>query len=253
MQFIVATAQSASLPGDVVGNVANHLRFAAAAAKWNVQLLVFPELSLIGYELSLARANVVDPECASVEPLRRFAGENGLTIVAGAPLAGRDVLHIGAIVFGADGSISTYTKQHVHSSEQHVFTSGPGGGPLQIGSARVALSICADATHPEHAAAAAANGAGIYAVGAMIVVPDYTRKSGLLQRYATDHRMAVLLANYAGSSGGDVSAGKSAFWSEDGQPVVTSAGNEEELLVLRKQAAGWSGTVVSVPPAAIAI
>ena len=50
--FTVAAAQSTSVPLDVVANVRNHLRFLEAAAQHGVQWLVFPELSLTGYELA---------------------------------------------------------------------------------------------------------------------------------------------------------------------------------------------------------
>jgi predicted amidohydrolase len=134
-------------------------------------------------------------------------------------------------VFRPDGSVSTYTKQHVHISEQHVFTSGPGAPPIRIGDANVGLAICADASHPRHAAIAAANGADIYAVGVMITEEEYPRKAGLMKQYAADHRMVVLMANYSGATGGSMSAGKSTIWGPDGEIVAASAGAGEELIV----------------------
>ena len=88
-------------------------------------------------------------------------------------------LHIAAFAFLPDGSVSTYTKQHVHPSEEEVFTSGPGGTALVVEDEIVALAICADATHPRHAASAAARGANVYAVGVMITEDGYARKAGL--------------------------------------------------------------------------
>lgn len=46
----IAAAQSISVAGDLPGNIARHLDFMASAAEQGVQLLVFPELSLTGYE-----------------------------------------------------------------------------------------------------------------------------------------------------------------------------------------------------------
>lgn len=245
MDLIITAAQSASIPGDISRNITRHVRVAAMAAEHGAQLLVFPELSLIGYELSLSRANVIRPDAAELGPLRQAAMKARMTISAGGPwLNAEGQLHITAFVFRPDGSISIHTKQHVHQSEQHVFTSGPGGPTLRVADSSVALAICADASQPSHAANAAARGANVYAVGAMITEDAYARKTTLLKNYALEHHMAVLLANYSGVTGGEESAGKSAIWSEDGQPVAASAGTDEALVMGTKQNGQWTGEVI---------
>ena len=247
MSLIIAAAQPASIPGDIQRNVARHLRFGAIAAERGVQLLVFPELSLTGYELALARANAVRPDSPSLDPLRHLATSAHMTVVAGAPLLnGHDELYIAALAFRPDGSMSVYAKVYVHQSELHVFTPGLGGPMLQVGEANVALAICADAKHPRHAARAASSGANVYAVGAMIVEDEYAPKAALLKNYALEHKMAVLLSNYSGVTGGWESAGKSALWSEAGQLVAASTGTEEALVVGTKQNGVWNGIVLSL-------
>jgi len=238
MSLIIAAAQSTSVPGDVSGNVAHHLRFGTMAAQRGAQLLVFPELSLIGYELTIARSNALRPDSSDLNPLRHLATHAPMTVVVGTPmLDDHDELRIAAFAVRSDGSVLTYTKEYV-------FRSGPGGPALLVEDATVALAICADAAHPEHAARAAARGATVYAVGVMITEDGYTRKAALLKNYALEHRMAVLMANYSGVTGGSVSAGKSALWSEDGQLVAASTGSEEALVVGMKQNGGWNGIVL---------
>ena len=244
MSLIIAAAQSTSVPGDISANVARHLRFGTMAAEHGAQLLVFPELSLTGYELSIARSNAVRPDGSDLSPLRHLATDAQMTVVVGAPLLDdQGELHIAAFAIRSDGSVLTYTKEYVHQSEEGVFRSGPGGPALLVEDVTVALAICADATHPEHAARAAARGATVYAVGVMITEDGYTRKAALLKSYALEHRMAVLMANYSGATGGSVSAGKSALWSEDGQLAAASRGNEEALVVGMKQNGVWNGMV----------
>ena len=80
----------------------------------------------------------------------------------------------------------------------------------------------------------------------MITEDGYMRKAALLKNYALEHRMAVLMANHSGVTGGAVSAGKRALWSEDGQLVVASAGTEEALVVGMKQKGVWNGIVLSL-------
>jgi predicted amidohydrolase len=248
MTLTIAAAQSASIAGDVAQNVARHVQFAKLAAQHDVKLLVFPELSLTGYELARARSLEIRPDATVLEPLRRLAQEAQMTIVAGAPLAGEnDQFHIGALIFRRDGSVHTHTKEFLHGSEVEVFTSGPGGPLLQIEDASVGLAICADITHTEHAARARARGANVYAAGVLISEKGYAGDTAFLSQYAREHGMAVLMANYSGTSGGWVSAGKSAILSEDGTVVAASTGTEEELIIATKQTGKWNATVLRVP------
>lgn len=247
MSLIIAAAQSMSVPGDISRNVAHHLRLGTIAAEHGTQLLVFPELSLTGYELAIARSKAVRPDSSDLDPLRDLATHAHMTVVAGAPVLNeKNELHIAALAIQPDGSVLTHTKEHVHQSEEEVFTSGPGGPALLVKDTSVALAICADATHPQHAASAAARGANVYAVGVMIDENGYARKVALLRNYAMEHRMAVLMANYSGATGGSVSAGKSALWSEDGQLVAASMGTEEALVIGTKQNGLWDGMVLPV-------
>ncbi len=244
MSLIIAAAQSTSVPGDISRNVAHHLRIGTIAAERGAQLLVFPELSLTGYELTIARSKAVRPDSSDLDPLRHLAAHAHMTVVVGAPMLNdKGELHIAAFAIRPDGTVSTYTKQYVHQSEEEVFTSGPGGPALLIEDVTVALAICADATHPQHAAGAAARGANVYAVGVMITEEGYARKAALLRNYALEHRMGVLMANYSGATGGEVSAGKSSLWSEDGQLVAATIGTEEALVVGMKQNGSWNGMV----------
>jgi predicted amidohydrolase len=72
------------VPGDIPRNVARHLQFGHIAADRGVQLLVFPELSLTGYELTMARSKAIRPDSFELDPLRHLAVQAHMTVVAGA-------------------------------------------------------------------------------------------------------------------------------------------------------------------------
>lgn len=247
MALIIAAAQSTSVPGDIPENLECHLRFATLASDHAVNLLVFPELSLTGYELSLARSNTVSPDDPRLNALKGLAQKARMTIVVGAPtISQNQELHIGALALLPDGSVWTYAKQYLHKGEEGTFAPGPGGHTFEAGGANVALAICADTSHPEHAAAAALRRASIYAAGALITENGYQADAALLEKYARDHRMTVLMANHGGPTGGWVPAGRSAIWSGDGNLVVASPGPGDALVLARKQASSWDGAVLSV-------
>lgn len=243
-----AAAQSISIAGDTRANLARHQRFMQAAAEQGVQLLVFPELSLTGYERGLAADLAVLPEDAVLQPLRDLAQALGLTTVVGMPirLAADGPVLIGALVLGADGSLGVYSKQHLHPGEEVAFAPGHGGSMLAMGQDRIALAVCADFSHASHAAAAAGQGATLYAAGVLITEGGYVPDTTLLQGYARHHTMTVLMANHGGVTGGWESAGRSAIWGPDGSLLVAAPGTGEWLVIVRRDANGWAGQVMPV-------
>ncbi|VVQ37337.1 carbon-nitrogen hydrolase family protein [Pseudomonas fluorescens] len=244
----IAAAQSISIAGDLSGNIARHRRFLEAAAEQGVELLVFPELSLTGYEGKTAAALAIEPQDAVLQPLRDLARKLGVTAVVGMPvrLEDSDSVRIGALVLGADGSLGVYSKQHLHAGEELVFAPGLGGPTLNIGGEVVALAVCADFSHASHAATAADQGAGLYAAGVLISEKGYAADTAILQGYARQHAMAVLMANHGGLTGGWQSAGRSGIWSEEGSLIVAAAGAGDLLVVAQCNDGVWQGRVVPV-------
>lgn len=246
----IAAAQSPSIPGDVAGNVQIHLAFVRVAASHGVQVLVFPELSLTGYEPPALAANLLHEEHAALTRLRQAARDHGMCLVAGGPapaVVGGALPAIGAWVLGADGTAALYRKRHLHASEEGFASAGVEDAQVRLLAGEpMGMAICADITHAEHAGAAAKAGATLYAAGALVSRAGYGPESQMLQGYARDHGMGVLLANYSGPSGGYVSAGGSAFWEAGGRCVAVADGDAPCLVWAARGDSGWSGGVVAV-------
>lgn len=244
----LAAAQTLSLAGDLPANIERHLSFMRVAAEHRVQVLVFPELSLTGYEPSLAGGLAIAPDDSVLAPLRDMARELRLTAVVGMPirLAPEAGVSIGALVLGADGSLAVYTKQHLHPGEELAFVPGRGGVALERGSERIALAVCADFSHASHPRLAAEAGATVYAAGVLISEGGYATDSALLQGYAAEHGLLVLMANHGGPSGGYVCAGRSAIWAADGRLLVAASGVGDALVIARREGGEWAGQVVVV-------
>lgn len=246
----IAAAQSPSVPGDVARNVLIHLAFVRVAASEGVQVLVFPELSLTGYEPAVLAANVLDADHAALAPLRQAAREQGMAIVVGgpaAPVQAGALPAIGAWVLAPDGSVALYRKRHLHTSEERFASAGTHDAQVHLLAGEpTGMAVCADITHPEHARAAHGAGAALYAAGGLISHQGYGPESALLQGYAREHAMAVLLANYSGPSGGYVSAGRSAVWEPGGRCVVAAEGDAPCIVWAARGDCGWNGGVVAV-------
>lgn len=241
-----AVAQSIAVRGEVAANVARHVQLAAIAARYGARLIVFPELSLTGYEPALVAALALHPDGAQLAPLREAAISSTITIVVGAPLAtAGDKPRIGALSFLPAGEVQVYTKAHLHPGEETAFSLGSGGAGLTLAGAPVALAVCAEISHASHAAAAAQAGAALYAASMLVSVNGYAHDAALLRGYARQHGMPVAMANHGGDTGGWTLAGGSAVWDEEGQQVVAADGTGECLLLARRTAGVWHGQVVA--------
>ncbi|MCF5544164.1 carbon-nitrogen hydrolase family protein [Pseudomonas salomonii] len=244
----LAAAQTTSIAGDVPTNLQQHLAFMQAAAEQGVQLLVFPELSLTGYEPALAAQLAITPEDVLLAPLREMAQELRMTAVVGMPirLSPETGVFVAALVLGADGSLAVYTKQHLHPGEEVAFVAGQGGAALEWADDRIALAVCADFSHASHPRLAAESGATVYAAGVLISEGGYATDSALLQGYAAEHRMLVLMANHGGPSGDYTCAGRSAIWAADGRLLAGAPGIGEALVIGRRDGQHWTGQVVAL-------
>jgi predicted amidohydrolase len=253
----IAAAQSVSVPGNIAANIASHLDFMDLAADHGVNFLVFPELSLTGYEQSLARELAIAADDAVLDPLRDRARSRRLTAVVGMPLTGpcgmggSHGVFIAALVLFPDGTVGVHTKKHLHPGEDAVFMAGQGGPLLSIPGADIALAICADYTHATHAASAARDGANLYAAAALVTENGYAPESEMMAGYAATHGMAVLLANHGGPSGGWNAVGRSAIWAAGGRQIAVAPGRGEVLVIAQrgsdlKQGGpdAWSGRIV---------
>ena len=82
----VAVAQTCPVKGDVQTNLEEHVRLVDIAASSGAQLVVFPELSLTGYELELARDLAFSENDPRLGPLLEASSSSSVTLVVGAPV-----------------------------------------------------------------------------------------------------------------------------------------------------------------------
>ncbi|QDL54269.1 carbon-nitrogen hydrolase family protein [Rhodoferax aquaticus] len=256
----LAAAQTASAPGDILANLATHLRFVDVAHSAGVQVLLFPELSLSGYEPTHVATCTVTPQDARLAPLRDKVRATGMVVIVGAPVP-NDTLKpaIGAITFFPDGTHSVYRKQHLHPGEDAFASPCPHAPTIAkptpsqtfayLGE-RIGQGVCADITHAQHPALAAQAGATLYLAGVLESTNGYAANAPAMQSYAIRHRMGTLMANHGGNSGGYVTAGQSAFWAPTGECVAKAPGPGAYLVIARKAAptngGSWSGEVLAV-------
>lgn len=221
----IAVAQTVPVRGDVKANIAEHLRLADQAE--GADVVVFPELSLTGYELDLAEELAFTENDPRLGPLMN----TGKTLIVGAPVRLASGLHIGAFILSH--SIDLYTKQHLGTFGPSAAVDGivPPGEPaffqpgtrdplLDFGGTHAAVAICADTGRPSHPKAAAERGARVYLASVFVIPSEFERDAAAVRNYAIEHSMTVGFANYGGPTGGLASAGRSTIWSPEGDVLA---------------------------------
>jgi predicted amidohydrolase len=215
--LVIAVAQPSCVRYDVAANAAAH---AAAVRAAGARVVLFPEMSLTGYELDAPALDTGDPRLA---PVVAACAQTGSLALAGAPVRGD---HIAMLAIDGSGATVAYRKMWLGDAEAARFT--PGGEPaaLDVDGWRLGLAICKDTGVPRHAADTAALGIDAYLAGTVKFVDESALQDERARRVATDHRVWVAVASFAGSTGGGYSAtaGRSSIVSPSGE-VVSRAGD----------------------------
>jgi predicted amidohydrolase len=217
----IAVAQPLCAAYDVARNAQIHAAAVRAAA---ARVVVFPELSLTGYELD---APAITPDDPRLTPIVEACAAMNAVALVGAPLRGEaGRTYIATLAVRASGVSVAYRKQWVATTESR-FAPGDDPAVLEVDGIRLGLAICKDIWVPQHVADTAALGIDVYVAGVLNSVEEATLQSKRARRIARDHNVWVALASFAGATGGGYSesAGRSGIWTPDGS-VVAQAGPE---------------------------
>lgn len=220
-ELVVVVAQHAPVPGDVAENARRAAGAVADAA--DADLLLFPLLSLTGYDLDrfAERACWVTADDPRLDVVREASRAHGVTAVVGAAWSGPDGRRLlASLVLSPDGGVEVVGKHHLGRAERELFEPGDGFPVLDVAGWRVAPAVCFDAAAPEHALEVARRGAEVYAVSALYTEGQEVRLDVHPAARALDHRMYALVANLAGAGPGWRSCGGSGVWHPDGRRVA---------------------------------
>lgn len=236
----VAIAQIVVEKGNLPHNLAKHLYFCQLAADEKADLVVFPELSLTGYEPELAKALAVDLTDPVWEELKDCARKNQLVISAGIPLKTANGIQIGAVQAWPDGTLHPYAKQNLYTGEDTFFVPGTNDYQFTLQGEKISMAICADISDPQIPLRAHRQGATIFLAPVMVSKNGLTHDRTLLQQYAQQYQLLTVMANYGGQTGGYDCGGYSSVWSEKGELIGELAHDREGMLQLEKSGQTWT-------------
>ena len=238
--MLLACAQYAIREGDSETNIRRSLAWISSAARAGADLVVLPELSNSGCDLSsreiaLRLAEGV-PEGPTVRAWAEAARECGLLVVGGVLEVQGENVHNSAVVVGPDGLLGRYRKTHFWDREKLIYEPGRDLPVFETPLGTLGLLVCYDAWFPEAIRTLAMRGAEILCVPANAPddwVSDEQRLGGLTMlgahaiAGANANRMYVACANRVG----DGYQGRSCVVAPSGG-MLSFGDAEEEGLVL---------------------
>jgi len=243
--FKIAVAQIPSIKGNVDINISAHLNVIHKAGIKDVSIIVFPELSLTGYEPELAKSLAFTPSDSRLTSLIQAAKDYKMYIVVGAPLKTENLPQIGAMIISPEGKISTYSKMNLHSGEEEFFSAGTSHLILEVEDKKIAMAICADTNNSEHVKFYADKGVDIYVAGVLFTEGCYALDTKKLEGYAKNHKILVAMANYNSPTGGWAPVGKSAIWNSEG--LLSSATETKDSLVIAENTSNtWINEIIEI-------
>lgn len=243
----IGLSQLPIVKATVAENLATHLKYIKRAAAMGADVVVFPELSLTGYELELLEPLAMSKIADTFSTLSAAATANNIVIIAGCPLVGEgNKPQIGAVICSPSGQCEFYAKQYLHEGENVYCSSGNDSYLLTVNGTRIALAICADFANPAHAETAAAQQADVYIASALISETGYEADAELLAGIAKRHQFPVLLSNHISLTGGWQTCGKSGGWNALGELAIAAEGTESSIVLCHVSQRELSGKVKEI-------
>jgi NAD+ synthase len=225
----IALAQVNPTVGNVAGNLALVRRMRAQAAAAGADLVVFPELVLVGYppEDLVLRPALVEAATQALRDLQNDTAAGGPGMVVTTPLVSNGCLH-NAVALLADGGVEVRFKHELPNygvfDEKRVFAPGPSPGPVTFRGIRIGLPICEDIWFPRVTEQLTRAGAELFLVpnGSPFEVDKFARRVELARDRATESKVPLAYINQVG--------GQDELVFDGGSFVVNADGSLAQLL-----------------------
>ncbi|MVM37050.1 carbon-nitrogen hydrolase family protein [Spirosoma sp. HMF3257] len=227
----LCVAQTRAVKGDIIQNIENHCKLIGEAISKGVDLIIFPELSITGYEPELANRLATRQDDRRFDRFQQISDTNQITIGVGMPTRSDMGIRISTIIFQPDQPRQTYSKQYLHPDEEPYFRNGQEQVFLTVNSTKIALAICYELSVPDHADYMAKHGADIYLASVAKTAEGIEKATKRLAEIASSYSMPVLMANCVGPCDNVESAGNSSIWTHEGVLVGQLNDTDEGILI----------------------
>ena len=215
----ICIVQTKSEKKKVQANIENHLKMIRKAIKFNIDLIVFPELSITNYEPKLAEEFATDITDHIFNPFQDLSDTHQITIGVGMPTKSKGGINISMLIFQPNKEGISYSKCALHPDELPYFVPGNMEVYLNIKGKKIALGICYETLQRKHFVKAIENKADIY-IASVSKSDKGTDKAYLhFSSIAREFKTPILMSNSVGQSENFLSNGLSSVWNRKGELI----------------------------------
>lgn len=231
----ICVAQTRSEKGNIKNNIENHFGWIELAVAEKSDLIIFPELSLTGYEPELAKELATDLKDPRLDKFQKVSDSNEITIGIGLPTKSDSGIFISMVIFEPNRDRKIYSKQKLHLDELPYFIRGNEQIILNIKNKRIAPAICYESLQSEHSEKANSLGAELYFASVAKSQNGIEKAFAHYPKIAKKYSMPVLMANSVGFCDNFLSVGQSAIWDNKGNLLKKLESDKEGLLLFETE------------------
>ncbi|MAE60626.1 MAG: NAD+ synthase [Planctomycetaceae bacterium] len=248
----IALAQVNPTIGDVAGNTDKALSFIDRAVEQGAELVVFPELSVIGYPPKdlLLKPSVIDQCAGAVDRIAQHV--QSAAVIVGYPMRSRKPdgapLHNAAAVC-RDGVIVGHRFKHLLPTydvfdEHRYFEPGRQVDLIDVNGIQIGVSVCEDLwaagehferrlyhDNPINQLAAAGADLFINCSASPFVTGKHELRMAIMRELAREHGLPIVFVNQVGANDELVFDGNSCVVGPNGDVLAHAGDFQEDLLV----------------------
>lgn len=229
--LVVALAQINSVLGEYRTNIEKIEAFTKDAVSQGADIIVFPELSLSGYDYSYFD-HIKKYSNAEFESLKEVAIKNKIGLVVPLPIFENERIYNGAIVFDKKGNVvGEYKKFFLWEDEENYFK--PGREPLifDFMGWKLSILVCYDAGFPEMSRYLALQGVEAILMPSAFEKPDRYKWNIYFNSRALENSIFIAAVNHIGIEGESNFFGHSKLIDPFGSVIVESLKKTEGIIV----------------------
>ena len=257
----ITLAQLNQAVGDIAGNAAAMLAARERSKAAGADLIVFPEMQLIGYppEDLVLKPALIERAAAQLDTMAQATADGGPAMLVGSVFVVDGNLHNGVALLD-QGKIAAIRLKHELPNygtfdEMRLFQSGPLPEPVVFRGVMIGLPICEDIWHPNVCRHLADFGAELLLCingSPYEIDKDTLRIDGVAKRRAVDTGLPLAYVNRVGGQDELVFDGASFVVNGDGSLAVQMKDWEEQEVTTRwtRTAGGWRCDAGEIAPLA---
>ena len=227
----ISVAQTRPVKGDITHNLDTHYRLIELGLAQDVDVIIFPELSVTGYEPELAASLAAHENDDMFDHLQDLSDKFGITIGVGMPKKLTEGISIGTVVIQPQQVRHIYCKKYLHDSEMPSFTSSENFTGLIGPQKDIALGICYEMSVDEHFNKISASGATYYMNSSVKDHESLGRTYKRLSEVSKRHGIITMVSNCVGMTGDYDCPGGSAIWDTEGTLLSKLNETHEGILI----------------------